>query len=146
MDELGPSTGRVGRTWQADRIPRVIGTRWGRKSTRDDPRVRRHVEPGTDRDTGKLLLDLRDVAMPADAIGPDALVDLAEHQLGLGLAPGARYAALGVDHEVLDQTGARQRQQGEQRRGRVAARASPTIAIGASASAASSARWSSGRP
>ena len=30
--ELGLAHGRVGRTWQADRIPRVIGMRWGRKS------------------------------------------------------------------------------------------------------------------
>ena len=31
--ELGLVVGRVGRTWQAARMPRVIGIRWGRKST-----------------------------------------------------------------------------------------------------------------
>ena len=42
-------------------------------------------------------------------------------QVRLGLAAGARDAALGIDHEVADQPGPRQRRQRQQRRGRVAA-------------------------
>ena len=71
---------------------------------------------------GELLLDLGDVAVAAEAVGPDALVDLAEVELGLRLATGARDAALGVDDEVADQTGPGQRREREERRGRIAAR------------------------
>ena len=77
--------------------------------------------PARARDAGKLLLDLGDVPVAADAVRLHALVDLAEHQVGLGLATGARDAALGIDHEVADQPGARQRREREERRGRVAA-------------------------
>ena len=43
-------------------------------------------------------------------------------RFGLGLATGARDAALGIDHEVADEPGPRQRREREERRGRVAAR------------------------
>ena len=43
-------------------------------------------------------------------------------QVRLGLAAGARDAALGVDHEVADEAGPGERRQGQERRGRVAAR------------------------
>ena len=114
--------GRVGRTWQADRMPRVIGMRWGRKSTATMPGLADGSRPSRAGDPGELLLDLGDVAVAADAVRLHALVDLAEHQVGLGLAAGARHAALGIDHEVADEPGARQRGEGEERRGRVAAR------------------------
>ena len=70
---------------------------------------------------GELLADLRVVAMTADAVGPDRLVDLAEVDLELGLAAGAADAALGIDDDVPDQAGARERRQGEQGGRRVAA-------------------------
>ena len=69
----------------------------------------------------ELLLDLGDVAVAADAVRLHALVDLAEHQVGLGLAAGAGDAALGVDDEVADEPGAGERGEGEERRRRVAA-------------------------
>ena len=94
--------------------------RWGRKSTRDRARVGR-PRPATPSDA-ELLLDLGDVAMAADAVRLDALVDLAEHQVRLGVAAGARDAALGVHDEVPDEPGAGQRRERQQRRGRVAAR------------------------
>ena len=102
-------------------MPRVIGMRWGRKSTATIPGLALGSRPSRSGDPGQLLLDLGDVAVAADAVRLHALVDLAEHQVRLGLATGARDAALGVDHEVADQPGARERRQGEQGRGRVAA-------------------------
>ena len=75
-------------------------------------------------DRGELLLDLGDVAVAAEAVRLHALVDLAEHEVGLRLAAGAGDAALGVDDEVADQAGPCQRGQREDRGGRVAARAS----------------------
>ena len=74
------------------------------------------------RDDRKFLLDLRDVPVATDAVRGDALVDLAEEQVRLCLATRARDAALGIDDEVADQPGPRQRRQRQQRRGRVAAR------------------------
>ena len=100
-------------------MPRVIGMRWGRKSTAAAPGFaagpRRSSRP-------ELLLDLGDVAVAADAVGLHALVDLAEHEVGLGLAAGAADAALGIDDEVADETGPGERGEGEERRRRVAAR------------------------
>src|SRR5437773_8363995 len=43
----------------------------------------------------ELLLDLGDVAMAAQPVRLHALVDFAEHQVGLGLAAGSRDATLG---------------------------------------------------
>ena len=61
------------------------------------------------------------MAVAADAVGLHALVDLAEHHVGLGVAAGARDAALGVDDEVADEPGPGERREGEERRRRVAA-------------------------
>ena len=102
-------------------MPRVIGMRWGRKSTASIPGLALGCEALAQRDDGQLLLDLGDMAVATDAVRRDALVDLAEEQVRLGLATGARDAALGVDHEVADQAGPRERRQGQQGRGRVAA-------------------------
>ena len=70
---------------------------------------------------GQLLLDLADVAVGEDAVRLDALVDLAEVEVGLGVAAGARDAALGVHDDVGDQAGTGERRQGEDRRRGVAA-------------------------
>ena len=59
--------------------------------------------------------------MPAEAVRLHALVDLAEHHLGLRVATGARDAALGVDHEIADEAGTGQRREREQGRGRITA-------------------------
>ena len=59
--------------------------------------------------------------MAADAVRRHVLVDLAEHQVRLGFATRPGDAGLGIDHEVVDQAGASQRSDGEDRRGRVAA-------------------------
>ena len=103
-------------------MPRVIGMRWGRKSTATMPGLALGSRPAIAGDPGELLLDLGDVPMTADAVRLHALVHLPEHEVRLGLAPGARDAALGVDDEVLDEPGARQRREREERRGRIAAR------------------------
>ena len=102
-------------------MPRVIGMRWGRKSTASIPGLAAGSSPSR-RDDRELLLDLGDVPVATDAVRRDALVDLAEEQVRLGFATRARDAALGIDHEIADQPGPRERRQGEQRRGRVAAR------------------------
>jgi len=57
----------------------------------------------------QLLLHLGRVAVSEHAVGPDALVDLGEEQIGLGLAAGPRDAALGIDGEIADQPGPCQR-------------------------------------
>ena len=80
------------------------------------------VEALAQRDDRQLLLDLGDVPVATDAVRLDALVDLAEEQVRLGLAAGARNAALGVDHEVRDEPGPGERRQREHRHGRVATR------------------------
>ena len=69
----------------------------------------------------QLLLDLGRVPVRGDLVGDDVL---ARHRQVRGLverAPGAGDALLGVDHDVGDQPGARERREREQRRGRVAA-------------------------
>ena len=75
----------------------------GEEVDRDTPRIGRHVETRPDRERRELLLDLRDMPVAADPIRRDALVDLAEQEARLRLTPGARDAALGIDHEVPDQ-------------------------------------------
>ena len=57
-------------------MPRVIGMRWGRKSTATMPGLALGSRPGIAGDPGELLLDLGDVTMTADAVRLHALVDL----------------------------------------------------------------------
>jgi hypothetical protein len=71
---------------------------------------------------GQLLLQLRGVPVAADAVGADALVDLAVMELGLGLATGPGDAALGVHDQVADEPGASERREGQQACRGVAAR------------------------
>ena len=94
----------------------------GQEVDRDDPRVGAGSRPSRGGDRGQLLLDLGDVAMTAEAVRLDALVDLAEMEVRLRLATGARDAALGVDDEVADEPGPGQRRERQERRRRVAAR------------------------
>ena len=108
--------------------------------------VRVGGRPGRGAQRRELLLDLGDVAMAADAIGPDALVDLAEMELGLRLATGARDAALGVDDEIADQPGPGERREREERRGRVAARSADDPDRRVAQRRESAARCSSGSP
>ena len=70
----------------------------------------------------ELLLDLADVAVGEDPVRLDALVHLAELEVRLGVAAGARDAALRVHDEVGDEPGAGERGEREDRRRRVAAR------------------------
>ena len=93
----------------------------GEEVDRDRAGVGVGLEAGVGGDLRELLLDLRDMAVAAEAVRLHALVDLAEHQVGLRLAARARDAALGVDHEVLDQARARERRERQERGGRVAA-------------------------
>jgi len=86
-----------------------------------DPR-RGFAGDGSLAERGELLLHLGDVPVAAHAVGLHALVDLAEHEVLLRLAPGTRDARLRIDDQVADQTCPRQRRQGEERRRRVAAR------------------------
>ena len=88
----------------------------------------------------------RDVAVAADAVGLHALVDLAEHQVGLGVAAGARDAALGVDDEVADEAGPGEGREREERRRRVAAGRADDRAAAPCAAPRAPARWSSGSP
>ena len=88
----------------------------------DRPRIGTGVETFDRGRVREFLLDLGDVSVTTDAVRGHALVDLAEHEMGLGLAPSPRDAALGIDHEVLDQSGARERGEREDRGGRVATR------------------------
>ena len=94
----------------------------------------------------ELLLDLGDVAVAAEAVGADALVDLAEMELRLGLAAGARDPALGVDDEIADQPGPGERRERQERRGRVAARSADDPDRRRRAAPTSAARCSSGSP
>ena len=102
-------------------MPRVIGIRWGRKSTATMPGLASAASPARGLDRGQLLLDLRDVAMPAEPVRLDALVDLAEMELRLGLAAGSGHPALGVDHEVADQAGPCERSERQDGGRRIAA-------------------------
>ena len=69
----------------------------------------------------QLLLDLRRVAVAADLVRRDRLVDRHEVLVVRRLAAGAADARLGVDHHVAEQARPRERGQREDRRGRVAA-------------------------
>ena len=83
---------------------------------------------------GDLLLDLRRMAVLADRVGRQALAGLGEEEVLLEAAAGAGDAGLGVDDDVadVDLAARRERQQREQRRGRVAAGAGdePRVADG----------------
>ncbi len=87
----------------------------------DRTRVRARIQALARGRGGELLLDLGDMAVTAEAVRLHVLVDLAVHHLGLGLAPGAGYAALRVDHEIPDQAGAGQGRERQEGRCRVAA-------------------------
>ncbi len=94
----------------------------GQEVDPDGARVRAVGQPGRRGQRGQLLLDLGDVAVAAEAVRPHALVDLAEQQLRLRVASGARDAALGVDHEVADEARPGERRQRQEGGRRVAAR------------------------
>ena len=83
---------------------------------------------------GDLLLDLRRMPVLADRIGRQAFAGLGEEHVLLEAAAGAGDAGLGVDDDVagVDQPVGDDRQSGEQRRGRIAARAGdqPRVADG----------------
>ena len=91
--------------------------RWGRKSTGRTP----GLASGSGSEHAQLLLHLRDMPVPADAVRTDALVDLAEGQVRLGVAAGTRDATLGVHHEVRDEPGPCERRERQDGRGGVAA-------------------------
>ena len=75
------------------------------------------------RDKGKLLLDLREVAVLRNAVGAHALVALAEEVVDLRLASRPAHAAHGIrdDPRGTDQPGLQQRQGWNQDAGRIAA-------------------------
>jgi hypothetical protein len=93
----------------------------GEEVDADRARVRARVEALASRGERQLLFDLGDVAVPAEAVRADALVDLAEQHLGLEVPTRARHAALGVHDEVADEPGARQRGERKERGRRIAA-------------------------
>jgi hypothetical protein len=70
---------------------------------------------------GELLVDLRRVAVLADVVGVDVLVDGDEVGLGRRAAARARHAGLRVDDDVVDQARAGQRREREHRGRREAA-------------------------
>ncbi len=94
-------------------MPRSIGIRCGVNTTRTSLAGR----------VGKHLVDLRHVAVGADAVGRDALVAFGEVEMRLGLAAGAADAALAVDDDAVrrDRAGFQERREGQDRGGRVAA-------------------------
>ena len=94
-------------------MPRSIGIRCGVKTTS-------HLGVGH---VGEHLVDLRHVAMRADAVGRDAFVALRIVKRRLRLAAAAADAALAIDDDALrqDRAGPQQRREREDRRRRVAA-------------------------
>ncbi len=95
-------------------------------------RIHARIRSGGGGQQPQLLLHLRDVTVTADAVRLDALVDLAERQLRLGLPTRPRDAALGVDHEVGDEPRPGERRERQDGRGGIAARRADDRAIGAS--------------
>jgi hypothetical protein len=85
---------------------------------RQQMRRERHAHRRAER--RQLLVDLGHVAVAADAVGGDVLVGGHEVRRVRRRPAGARDAALGVDHRVVQPR--RQRREREQRRRRVAAR------------------------
>ena len=114
--------GRVGRTWFVEWMPAGHRDEVRDEVDGDGAGVRARVQALAGGRGRELLLDLGDVAVAAEAVRLHALVDLAEHHLGLRVAAGAGDAALRVDHEVADEPGTGERGERQQRRRRVAAR------------------------
>ena len=102
-------------------MPRVIGIRCGRKSTATIPGLAPGSRPAPAAIAASSCSISATCRWPADAVRLDALVDLAEMELGFGLASRPGDAALGVDDEVADQSGPRQRGECQERGGGVAA-------------------------
>ena len=121
------SCGRGRRT----RMPRVIGIEVRQEVDAADARVRAGVPATAPSSSCSISPMWRCVNI---AVRLDALVDLAEVEVRLGVAAGAGHAALGVDDDVADEAGARERREGEDRGRRVAARASRRSRRGASPS------------
>ena len=94
-------------------MPRIIGVRCGMK-------IERHRRLAS---AVEALHDLRMMPVARHAVGLEVVGGLAEHQLELGLAPGAGHARLGVGDQVREIDDARldQRQEAELDRGRIAA-------------------------
>ena len=86
---------------------------------RDRHQVRRE---GHAHAVAELLLDLRRVAVTADLVRRDRLVDGHEVLVMRRLSTGAADARLGVDHHVAQQARTGERGEREDRRGRIAAR------------------------
>ncbi len=90
---------------------------------RDEVRHERDMNLTVPAELAQLLSQLRKVAVAADRIGADRLVDLAEMDPNAGGPPGPTDARLGVDHEIGRGKPSRHRGcEGEDRRGRVTAR------------------------
>ena len=128
LDELDELLGRRRRRGRARSSSAVADGRVGQRHVTGDELAlveRQQVRRERDRDVvaerRELLLDLRRVTVTRDAVGVDVLIDGDEVRLVGGAASGAGDAGLGVDDDVGDQPGARQRGQRQDRRGRIAA-------------------------
>ena len=79
--------------------PHIAGAKLAARHRR---KMRREVDGnGSASGQPELLLDLRHVAMIADAVGRKPLARLREQDVLLQRAPGARHAGLGVDDDVV---------------------------------------------
>ena len=90
-------TGRVGRTWQADRMPAGHRDEVGQEV---DAARRPGWRPAPATERASSCSISPTWRWREDAVRLDALVDLAEVEVRLGVPAGARDAALGVHHEV----------------------------------------------
>ena len=83
--------------------------------------VGRKHQLGAGIDGLQYLADFRQVPVPGHPIGPDRFGGFAKRGIETGLAarPAATRLAVGNDRARINQTGAQQRQQGENHRGRI---------------------------